>query len=144
MNNRPLVIKSTQGRVLAQPALIILDKPGPLGSLERLLGDATLTRLLGTLLVGSLFGSALHHLLGVGTALVVTFLLVPLVAGALTLHLASGKDEVEKLRGLQQAAKAFICSPLVILSGSLLGVVSLLFWGAATTALYGLLNRAAT
>ncbi len=123
--------------------MIILDNPGPLGSLERLLGDATVTRLLGALLAGSLFGSAMHHLLGVGTALVLTFLLVPLVAGALTLHLSSGKDEAEKLRGLQQAAKAFICSPLVILSGSLFGVLSLLFWGAATTALCGFLNRAA-
>ena len=144
MNQQRLVINSAHGRPLAQPVMIIVDKPGFAGTAERLLGDAALTRLLGVMLIGSLFGSALHHLLGVGTALVVTFLLVPLLAGTVSLFLNANKDEAERLQGLQNAAKAAFCGPLVILSGSLLGVLSLLFWGAATTAAYGFMNRFAS
>ncbi len=139
MNQQRTVIQSANGRALAKPVMIIVDKPGFAGIAERLLGDAAVTRVLGVLLIGSLLGSLLHHLLGVGVALVVTFLLVPLLVGVVSLQLAAGKDE-----GLQRAAKAAICSPLVILSGSLFGVLSLLVWGAATTATYGFMNRLAS
>lgn len=141
MHSQPLVIRTANGRALAQPAMIILDQPGPFSALERLLGDAAVSRVLAALLIGSLVGSLLHHLLGVGAALVVTLLFIPLLAGTITLQLAARKDEAQRLQGLHQAAKSVVYAPLAVLSGSLLGGLSLLVWGVAAASIYGLLNR---
>lgn len=141
MHSQPLVIKTANGRALAQPAMIILDRPGLFSTLERLLGDAAVSRVLAAVLMGSLVGSLLHHLLGVGAALVVTVLFIPLLAGTITLQLAAQKEEAQRLQGLQQAAKSVVCAPLAVLSGSLLGALSLIVWGVAAAAVYSLLHR---
>lgn len=143
MNSQRLVLTSAARRPIHSSVVILVDNPNSSSNSLAALSRAPLGRRFQVLMLGCLVGALLHHLLGVGTALALTLLVLPVLAGVATLHWF-GRQAREELSALGHAGSAALLAPLVVLPGALLGGLSLLLGAGAAATAGALVRRYAT
>jgi hypothetical protein len=136
-SNRIVINTATRQR---PPVIIILDPAGSRAG--DLLGTSSWARTIRAMMAMGLVGALLNQIFGVGVALVLAILVLPVLAGLAAMSWASRGDRAET--ALQTTLLATLAVPVLAFPGVLLGWMGAPLWAIAAGLANALLSRLAS
>lgn len=129
MNSRNRIVITTTTARRQSPVIVIPDMAGARTPAHWWMGQSTVARATQAILALGVLGGACNEFLGVGVAMVLALLVMPLLTGLAMLSWTSRGEHAET--ALQSSLLAALALPALVFPGALLGWLGAPLWAIA-------------